>query len=76
MRVIYNENTASRNGKLLQSLKTFVRRVHDIEPYAIGNSGSLKDKVRDKHHWEWTKQAVITLEKFTEAHMLDDNSRS
>jgi hypothetical protein len=35
------------------------------------SSGIFADEFPDKRHREWTKQALITLQKATEAYMVE-----
>jgi len=65
-----NEFIAARNRKPPWSTRALVRTVHEIEHHDVVSSGILADEFRDKHPREWTKQALITLEKATEAYMV------
>jgi hypothetical protein len=51
--------------------KAFVRTLREIEYHSVVSSGFGADVFADKHHCEWTKAAVITLEEATEAYMVE-----
>jgi hypothetical protein len=53
------------------STKAFAHTVREIEHHDVVSSGIFADEFPDKHPSEWTKQAVITLEKPTEAYMVE-----
>jgi hypothetical protein len=57
-------------------MKAFVRTVCEIEHHDVGNSGIFTDEFHDKHPWEWTKQALITLEEAIEAYMVEVLAKS
>ena len=45
--------------------------VREIEHHDVVSSGIFTDEFPDKHPWEWTRQALITFEKATEAYMVE-----
>jgi len=47
------------------------RTVCNIEHHDVISSGISVYEFPDKHPCEWTKQALITIEKATEAYMVD-----
>jgi hypothetical protein len=57
-------------------MKAFVRTVCEIEHHDVVNSEIFTDEFRDKHPWEWTKQALITLEEAIEAYMVEVLAKS
>jgi hypothetical protein len=62
---------AARIAKHPWTTKAFVRTVREIEPQDVVSSGMFADEFPDKHPREWMKQAFITLEKATEAYMVE-----
>ena len=70
-RELRNKFIAACNGKPPWSTEAYVRTVREIEHHDIGSSGIFADEFPDKHHREWTKQSLITLEEATEAYMVE-----
>ena len=58
------------NGKPAQSTYTFVLTVSKIEHHDVVSGWIIADAFPDKGPHEWTKEALITLEKITEAYMV------
>jgi hypothetical protein len=70
-RGLCNEFIPARNGKPPRSTKAIVRTVREIEHLDVVSSGIFADEFSDKRPCEWTKQALITLEKATQTYMVD-----
>jgi len=45
--------------------------VREIEHHDVVSAGIFADEFPDMRPWEWTKQALITLEEATEAYMVE-----
>ena len=56
----------ARNRKLLWSMMAILRIVREIKHHDVISSGIFADEFCDKRPWEWTKQALKTLEKAAE----------
>jgi len=52
-------------------MKALVPTVREIEHHDVVSSGILADEFGDKCAREWTKKALNTLEKATEAYMVE-----
>jgi hypothetical protein len=48
-----------------------VRTIREIENHGVVSSGILADDFPDQGPWEWTKQALNTLEEATETYMVE-----
>jgi hypothetical protein len=59
------------NGKPPWSTKPFVPTVHENEHHDVVSSGIDVDQFPDKHHREWRKQGIFTLEEAMEASMVE-----
>ena len=70
-RRLHDRFIAAHNGNPAWSTKEFVCTVREIEHHDVASSGIFADEFRDKHLWEWTTQALITLEEATEAYMVE-----
>jgi len=75
-RELCDQFITSCNGKSQWSTKAFVYTVREIEHHDVVSSGIFTDEYCDKHPWEWTKQAVKTLEEATELYMIEVIPRS
>jgi len=67
---------AARNGMPPWSTKAFARTVCEIEHYDDVSSRIFADEFPEKHPQELTKEASITLEKATEAHIVEVIAKS
>ena len=70
-RKLHDQFIAGRKRKSPWSTKAFVLTVCEIEHHNVLNSWIFADELQDKHPQQWTKQALITLEKATEAYMVE-----
>jgi hypothetical protein len=70
-RELRNEFIAARNGKRGWSTKAFFRTFRKVKYHEVVSSGIFADEFPDKRLCEWAKQASITLEKATEAYMVE-----
>jgi len=61
----------AQNGKHPRLTKAFVRTVSDIQHHDVVRSGNSTDQFYDKYPQGWTTQTVVTLEKATEAYMVE-----
>jgi hypothetical protein len=50
-------------------MKAVIRTVHDIKHPHLISCGIFMDEFSDKGPWEWTKQALKTLEEAIESYM-------
>ena len=57
-------------------MKAFIRTVGDIEHHDVVNSVIFADKSRDKYPRRGVKHALITLEKATEAYLVEVLAKS
>jgi hypothetical protein len=62
---------AARNGKPRRSRSAFVCTVGEIEHHDVVSCRIFADEFPDKHPWEWTKLALITLEEASKAYMVE-----
>jgi len=70
-RELRNQLLAASNRKPPRLTKEFVHTVRKIEQHDVVSSGILSDDFPDKHQRQWMKHALITLEKATEAYMVE-----
>jgi hypothetical protein len=69
-RALRNEFIAAHKGKPPWSTKAYVSTFREIEHHDVVSSGIFADEFPDKRPHEWTKQALITLGKATEANIV------
>jgi hypothetical protein len=61
----------SHNSKPPWSTKAFIHTVRQIEHHHVDSSGSFTDEFHDKRPWEYTKQALKTVEEATKSYMVE-----
>jgi len=66
-----NQLRAARNGKSLWSIMACDHTVCEMNYYDIVSTRNFADNICDTRHWEWMKQLLNTLEKATEAYMVE-----
>ena len=75
-RALHDQFIATRNGKPPWLTLSFVRTLCEIDHHDVVSSGIIADKIPGKLPRAWTKQALITLEKATEAYMVEVFTKS
>ena len=70
-RDLHVQDITAHNKSPPWSTNTFVCTVGKIEHQDIHCSGIFVDEFRDKHPWQWTKQALVILEEAPEAYMVE-----
>jgi len=70
-RQLRDQFTAAPNGKPPWSTKAFVHTVSAMEHHDVVSSGIFAHEFHEKGPWEWTKQALMTLEEATESYIVE-----
>jgi hypothetical protein len=68
---LHDRFVAASNGKPPYLTKGLVCTVHEIEPHDDVSSVIFVYEILDKSPWQWTKLALITLEKAMEVYMVE-----
>jgi len=70
-RELRDQFISAHNGKPPWSPKAFLHTIWEIQHHDVVSSGIYADEFPEKHPWEWTKHALITVEEAMEAYMVE-----
>jgi hypothetical protein len=68
---VHDQFIAGRHSIPTWSTKACVHTIRNLDHHAVLSCRIVKDEFHDKHPQECTKEALITLEKTTEAYMVE-----